>query len=98
MAGSHERFESDGPRQSRQVMYQVMYMAKRPSYEFVLAVPEEPAASLNTDGALIQMRFKGRAGPQDLVLNLEQFEDLYAGLSQLFDYIRAERDRRYRDL
>ena len=98
MAGSPKRLDADSTRQSPQVAYQVMYMAKRPSYEFVLAVPEDHHASLNADRALIQMRFKDQADPQDLVLNLEELEDFYTGLSQLIDYIRAEREKRYREL
>ncbi len=98
MAGSQKRPDAEAIRQSPPVTYQVMYMAKRPSYEFVLAIPEDHATSLDAERALIQMRFKDRADPQELVLNLEELEDFYTGLSQLIDYIRVEREKRYREL
>jgi hypothetical protein len=97
MLGSPKRIDPDAARKSHRETYQVMYLAKRPSYEFVLAIPEDHPHLLNADRALVQMRFKEQHQAQDFVLNLKALEDLYEGLSQLVEYIKAERERHGRE-
>jgi hypothetical protein len=96
MPGSPKRIDANAAWKSQQMLYQVMYMAKRPSYEFVLAIPEDHLRFLSADRALVQMRFKDQPQAQDFVLNLEELEDFYQGLSQLLEYVKAERERRHR--
>lgn len=75
-----------------------MYLAKRPSYEFMFAIPEDHPLFLSADRALFQMRFRDQRWTQDVVLNLGELEDFYERLSQLVEYIKVERERRGRDL
>jgi len=90
--------EVDSAWKSYQATYQVMYLVKRPSYEFIFAIPEAHQQFLNADRPLFQLRFKDQRQAHDVVLNLEELEDFYAGLSQLVEYIKTERDRRGRGL
>ena len=94
MPGSPKHIDADVAGKSPRATYQVMYLAKRPSYEFVLAIPEDHPCPLNADQALVQMRFKDQHQAQDCVLDLKALEDFYEGLSQLVEYIKAERGRR----
>ena len=54
--------------------------------------------SLSADRPLFQVRFKDQRQAHDVVLNLDELEDFYAGLGQLVEYIKTERDRRGRSL
>jgi hypothetical protein len=98
MPGSPKRIDADAAGKSHRATYQVMYLAKRPSYEFVLAIPEDHPRPLNADRVLVQMRFKDQHQAQDFVLDLNTLEDFYESLSQLVDYLKAERERRGRKL
>jgi hypothetical protein len=84
--------DADSVWKSRRATYQVVYLAKRPSYEFSFAIPEDRPLIFSADQALFQMRFRDQHQPHGFVLNLEELEDLYEGLSQLLEYIRAERE------
>jgi hypothetical protein len=90
--------EVDSAWKSYQATYQIMYLVKRPSYEFIFAIPEDHRQFLSTDGPLFQLRFKDQRQAHDVVLNLDELEDFYAGLSQLVEYIKTERERRGRGL
>lgn len=54
-----------------------MYLAKRPSYEFMFAIPEDHPLFLNADRALFRMRFRNQRQTHDIVLNLDELEDFY---------------------
>jgi hypothetical protein len=97
MPGSPKRREVDSAWESHRATYQVMYLAKRSSYEFIFAIPDHPPF-LSADRPLFQMRFKDQRQAHDVVLNLDELEDFYEGLSQLVEYIKAERERRCRGL
>jgi hypothetical protein len=98
MPGSPKHMETDPASKSAQATYQVMYLAKRPSYEFSLAIPEGHPLSLSADQALFQLRLKDRPQAYAVVLTLDELEDFYDKLSQLVAYIKAERERRSRHL
>ena len=98
MPGSPKHLEVDSAWKSHRATYQVMYLAKRPSYEFMFAMPEDHRRFLNADRPLFQMRFKNRPQAHDIVLDLDELEDFYQGLSHLVEYIKAERERRHRSL
>jgi hypothetical protein len=96
MPGSRKRMDTDATWKSEGATYQVMYLAKRPSYEFVFAIPEDHRLFLSTDRALFQLRFKDRRQTHEVVLKMDELEDFYEKLGQLVDYIKAERERRTR--
>ena len=98
MPGSPKRMDADSAWKSPRATYQVMYLAKRPSYEFMFAIPEDHPLFLSADRALFQMRFRDQPQTHAVVLNLGELEDFYERLSQLVDYIKVERERRGRDL
>lgn len=98
MSGSPKHLEVDSIWKSSQAAYQVMYLAKRPSYEFIFAIPEDHRLSLSADRALFQVRFKDQRQAHNVVLKLDELEDFYVGLGQLVEYIKTECDRRGRGL
>jgi hypothetical protein len=89
--------DADSAWKSRRAAYQVAYLARRPSYEIIFAIPENPLF-LSIDRPLVQMRFTEQPQVHDVVLHLDELEDFYQGLRQLVQYIRAERERRGRHL
>jgi hypothetical protein len=98
MPGSPKRTDAGPAWKSPQEAYQLMYLARRPSYEFSFAIPEDRRLFLSADRALFQLRFKDQRQAHDFELNLDELEDFYEGLSQLVEYIKAERERRCRYL
>ena len=98
MPGSPQHMEVESAWKSNQATYQVMYLTKRPSYEFMLAIPDHHQRFLGADRPLFQVRFKDQQHAHDVVLNLDELEDFYNGLSQLVEYIKVERERRGRGL
>jgi hypothetical protein len=74
-------------------MYDVVFMVKRPAYEFVFAVPKTQAALLRGQQALFQVRFRTQPDEQGFALNLEALEDFYESLSRLMEYVNIERLR-----
>jgi hypothetical protein len=90
--------DADSAWKSHWATYQVMYLAKRPSYQFIFAIPADHPLFLSTDRALCQMWFKDQRQTHDVVLNLAELEDFYEGLTQLVEYIKAEREKRDRQL
>jgi hypothetical protein len=98
MSGSPKHMEVDSIWKSSQAAYQIMYLAKRPAYEFIFAIPTDHRLSLSADRPLFQVRFNDQRQAHDVVLNLDDLEDFYAGLGQLVEYIKTERDRRGRSL
>jgi hypothetical protein len=96
MHGSPKRLDADSAWVSQRATYQVMYLVKRPSYEFSLAIPEGCPLVRSADRAVFQMRFRDQHQPHGFVLNAEELEDFYEGLGRLVEYIKAERERRCR--
>jgi hypothetical protein len=94
MPGSANRMDADRDGESRGATYQVMYLVKRPSYDFIFAIPQEYPLFRNVDRATLQVCFKGRRQSPSFVLNLQELKDFYDGLSHLVEYIRAEREKR----
>lgn len=93
MPGSPKRMEIDTDWISQRATYQIMYMAKRPSYELMFAISEDHQRFLSADRPLFQVRFKDQRQAHDVVLDLDELEDFYEGLSQLMEYIKIERER-----
>jgi hypothetical protein len=98
MLGSPKRVEPNTVGKSQQAAYQMMYLARHSSYELMLTVSPDHPALLSADRIVVQMRFRGQDQAQELAFSLEEFEALYASLSQLVEYITAEREKRNRHL
>ena len=98
MPGSPKHMDADSVWKSPWAAYQVMYLVKRPSYEFSLAIPEDRPPFLSANRGLFQLRLKDQHQAYNFVLNLDELEDFYEGLSRLVEYLKAERERRCRYL
>jgi hypothetical protein len=93
MPGSPDRMDSGCNWEAMGANYQVMYLVKRPSYEFVFAIPTGYPLVRGVEHAVFQVRFKAQAQTESFVLKLQELEDFYEGLGQLMEYIRIERQR-----
>jgi hypothetical protein len=78
--------------------HEIMYLVKRSSYEFCLAVPRRQVTHLSEGRPLLQVRFKEQCQTSGLVLKIEEMEDFFDELSRLMEYVRAEEDRRQEQL
>jgi hypothetical protein len=78
--------------------YEIMYLVKRPSYEFCFAVPRRQETHLSEERPLLQVRFKDQSQMPGLVLEIDEIEDFFEGLSRLMEYVRVEEARRQEQL
>jgi hypothetical protein len=90
MPGSPDGMNSGCNWEAMGTNYQVMYLVKRPSYEFVFAIPTGHPLSRSVERAFFQVRFKDQPQTGSFVLSLEELEGFHEGLSQLIEYITAE--------
>jgi len=74
--------------------HEIVYLVKRPSYEFRLAIPKSQATFESNGGAIFQVRFTGQSQLHALVLKMGETEDFFDGLSRLMDYIHTEMAKR----
>jgi hypothetical protein len=74
--------------------HEIMYVVKRPAYEFCFAVPRKQANRVGEERPLVHVRFKDQAQTPGLVLEISQMEDFFEGLSRLMEYVRAEQAKR----
>jgi hypothetical protein len=78
--------------------HEIMYLVKRSSYEFCLAVPRRQVTHLSEGRPLLQVRFKEQCQMPGLVLKIEEMEDFFDGLSRAMEYVRDEETRRQEQL
>jgi hypothetical protein len=78
--------------------YEIMYLVKRSSYEFCFAVPKRQETHLSEERPLLQVRFKEPSQIPGLVLEINEMEDFFEGLSRLMEYVRLEEVRRQEQL
>jgi hypothetical protein len=78
--------------------HEIMYIVKRPSYEFCFAMPRRQAAQLSAGRPLLQVHFKGQCQIFELILEIDEVEDFFDGLSRLMEYVHAEEARRQEQL
>ena len=78
--------------------HEIMYVVKRPAYEFCFAVPRKRTHCLREERPLLQLRFKDPGQMPGLILEIDQMEDFFEGLSRLIEYIRAEEAKRQAQL
>ncbi|HXH10514.1 MAG TPA: hypothetical protein VNP04_12225 [Alphaproteobacteria bacterium] len=74
--------------------HEIMYLVKRPSYEFLFAVPKRGTSYLADERPLFQVRLKSQGQLVGFVLDSEEMKDFYESLSQLMEYVQEERDKR----
>jgi len=91
MTHSPEHLDTGFDQERDANMYQIVYLIKRPGYEFVFLVPTDQTADLSDAPALFQLRFRKSHQNHEVVLDLEELEDFYEGLSRLMEYVRIER-------
>jgi hypothetical protein len=94
MAGSPNHTDADRDWESHGTTYQIMYLVKRPGYDFVFAIPMDYPLYLDVDRAILQVCFKGQRQSNSCVLDLEELQDFYDSLAHLVEYIRTEREKR----
>jgi hypothetical protein len=93
MTQSPEHLDTDFDRERDADRYQIVYLIKRPGYEFVLSVPTAPTADLSGAEALFQLRFRQLHQQREVVLDLKALEDFYDSLSRLMEYLSIERQK-----
>jgi hypothetical protein len=98
MGSSSENVDSEYDSGRLMESHEIMYLAKRPSYEFCFAVPRRQATQLSAERPLLQLRFKDQCQMSDLVLEIDEMEDFFDGLSRLMEYVHAEEARRQEQL
>jgi hypothetical protein len=88
-----EHRDTDFDREHDAHMYEIVYVIKRPGYEFVLSVPAAHTTDLTDASARFQLRFRGPHREREVVLDLKALEDFYESLSCLMDYVSIERQK-----
>jgi hypothetical protein len=78
--------------------YEIMYLVKRSSYEFLFAVPKRGISYLGEERSLFQVRFKEQSQILGFVLDIDEMEDFYEGLSRLMEYVQVEQSKRQENL
>jgi hypothetical protein len=90
MPQSPEHLDTDFDRERAANTYEIVYLIKRPGYEFVFSVP---TAALSDASALFQLRFRKLHQEREVVLDLKALEDFYESLSRLMEYVSIERQK-----
>jgi len=65
--------------------HEILYLVKRPSYEFLFAVPRKGATSLHDNQPVFLTRVKDRCQLPGFTLEMSEMKDFYDGLSTLID-------------
>lgn len=91
MTQSPEHLDIGFDRERDANMYQIVYLIRRPGYEFVFSIPTAQTADLSDAPALFQLRFRKSHQEHEVMLDLKELEDFYEGLSRLMEYVRIER-------
>jgi hypothetical protein len=78
--------------------HDIMYLVKRPSYEFLFAVPKKHTSFASEERPLFQVRFKDQCQIPGFVLDIEEMQDFFEGLSRLMEYVQAEQAKRQKNL
>jgi hypothetical protein len=93
MTPSPEHPDPDFDRERDASTHQLVYLVRRPGYEFVLSVPTTQVAHLSGEQARFQARFREQHQGQEFALSLEALEDFYESLSRLIAYVHLEQQR-----
>jgi hypothetical protein len=71
--------------------YEVVYLAKRPAYEFSLALPKTPPPPTGGKQAFFRVHFRRQRQGREVVLEWNELGDFYESLGQLMEYVQIER-------
>lgn len=93
MAQTPKHLDPDFNRERDADTFQVIYLVKRPGYEFAFAIPTRQAAFLGGEQAFLQVRFRGRHPSRAFVLTGDVLEDFYESLSRLIEYFHIEQQK-----
>ena len=93
MTPSPEHLDTDFDWECDANMYQIVYLIKRPGYEFVLLVPTAHTTDLSDASGIFQLRFWKPHQEWEVVLDLNALEDFYESLSRLMEYVSIERQK-----
>jgi hypothetical protein len=93
MTRSPEHLDTDFDRERDANVYQMVYLTRRPGYEFAFSVPTTHAAHLSGAQALLHVRFRKPLQGREFVLDLEVLEDFYESLCRLMEYVSIERQK-----
>jgi hypothetical protein len=78
--------------------HEIMYIVKRPAYEFCFGVPRQQANRTGKARPLLQVRLKDQCQMPGLVFEISWMEDFYEGLSRLMGSVRTEVAKRQGEL
>lgn len=93
MTQSTGHLDTDFDRERNANMYEIVYVIKRPGYEFVFSVPTAHSADSSDASALFQLRFRKPHQECEVALDLKALEDFYESLSRLMEYVSTERQK-----
>ena len=88
-----EHLDTDSDRERDANRYEIVYVIKRPRYEFVFSVPTAHTADVSAPPPLFHLRFRAPPQERGVVLDLKALEDFYESLSHLMEYINIERQK-----
>jgi hypothetical protein len=97
MTRSPEHPDADVNRQRDANTHEVVYLVRRPTYEFVFSVPTAASGSLSGEQARFQARFRERQQEQAFMLSLETLQDFYESLTHLMEYVHIEQQHSRQD-
>jgi hypothetical protein len=61
-------------------------------------MPRRQAPQLSAERPLLQVHFKGQCQISELILEIDEVEDFFDGLSRLMEYVRDQETRRQEQL
>jgi hypothetical protein len=88
-----EHLDADFDRERDANRYEIVYVSKRPGYEFLFSVPTPHTADVSAAPPLFHLRFRAPHQERGVVLDLKGLEDFYESLSRLMEYINIERQK-----
>jgi hypothetical protein len=74
--------------------HDIIYLAKRPLYEFLLERSAPTSQDPGSQSLLVQLRFTGASQQPSIALSLAALEQFHDDLGRLLDYVRQERARK----
>jgi hypothetical protein len=94
MHRSPEPINSDTSRKRELQPYHVVYLVKRPAYEFIFAVPKTPPPFSGEKKAFFEVHFRHQPQQTGVVLEWDDLKDFYDSLGRLMEYLQTERQKR----
>ena len=89
MRGTPKPLRTDVDREHEAMRGDIVYLARRPRYEFVLTVSPEWPHGPHRGRVFCQVHFRGRHDGQAVTLDVAGLTDFYDGPSQFMEYIHT---------